>query len=385
MEDHTQNATHSANLVEWPHESELENQHQLQDLLQSGAPGHHLLCDIPQDWLNVLHSGYDPPSVGEFFLKTREMPATYMYQFVTVDKDNNTVAMRNIFGRTDSVFRPGDCNAEVTIHPLDPFEFIRAQVFSHREGWLLNGPLDDAELADDDSVFIDQADSQQQMAMSKVTVRNTTAALVHKQAELPTLHVTWPTMPVNYNWRRVWMWVWALYRDKKVSSFLWRAVHCKLQLGHDRRRYSNATSCAFCPDQMETYEHFYHSCPATNGLWTWFRLVWQQTSGYQLPDSFSTKLFCSIPSRIFRGARLRWMVLSVAHGELLYSLWLQRCRAVHDIADAQTQMSKQMLVVVARHRINRALEAVLHNKRWRCESLSRLCSKLRTKMQEIAP
>jgi len=350
---------------------------------------------IPKDWLVILKEGFDPPSVGEFFLFTREMPNNELFKVKSIDEEKNLVVTDSYNIREDSVassFSP--TYVEFT---LAPFELIRAQVVEHRQGGLVNGPLDEVELELDENIFINQYIHNEMVLtpLTHITVRDTTAALVQKELEIPSLHNTWPLMPVN-RWRRVWMWVWASYRDKKVASFLWRAVHCRLYLGYDRRRYGDDVSCAICPETIESYEHFFHSCPSANDLWTWFRLVWQQTSGYQLRNDFMSKLFCSIPTRIFRSARNRWLVLSVAHGEILYSLWLQRCRAIYDvhdenddnnnhIGDAHIQMSKQVLVAVAKHRIGRALQTIMNNKRWRCANLTQLCEKMRQKMHDIPP
>jgi hypothetical protein len=100
-----------------------------------------------------------------------------------------------------------------------------------------------------------------------------------------------------------------------------------------------------------------------------------------------SKMFCSVPRRTFRSDRLRWTVLFIAHGELLYSLWLQRCRAIHDNDgnDAQALLNKHAVVSLARHRINRALETLSYTRLWKDESLTQLCNKLRKKMQDVPP
>jgi hypothetical protein len=48
--------------------------------------------------------------------------------------------------------------------------------------------------------------------------------------------------------------------------------------------------------------------------------------------------------------------MTTVHGELLYSLWLQRCRALFD--KDPLQMSPQVLIAVARHRITTALSTI---------------------------
>jgi hypothetical protein len=124
-------------------------------------------------------------------------------------------------------------------------------------------------------------------------------------------------------------------------------------------------------------------CPPASELWQWFCKVWKQTSGHQLGSTLADKLFCSLPKRICKGARNKWMVLAIAHGELLYSLWLQRCRAVFD--KDTSQLGKHVLIAVATHRIDRALKTIEETKRWKCDMLTNLCRQLRKNMHNKPP
>jgi hypothetical protein len=341
---------------------------------------------IPNDWLDIINNGFDPPSIGEWFLPSREMPPSIVYRVKSVNSDDNEVVLETFPVRLDAVINccsPNDnpnTSPTLTHASLDPFEPIRAQVIVHREGWICNGPLDTIELLSDEDIFINQSIRNKivSVPISQMTVRNTTIALV--PVVKPTFR-SWNMTTVN--WRRVWMWVWASYRDKKVSSFLWRLSHRALSLGYNRRSYADS-SCVLCTNNEETYEHFIHLCPSASDLWQGFCKVWKQTSGgHQLGSTLTDKLFCSLPKRIYKGARNKWMVLAIAHGELLYSLWLQRCRAVFD--NDTSQLGKHTLVAVAKHRIDRALKAVEWNQRWKSVMLTNLCRQLRKDMHTMPP
>ena len=146
-----------------------------------------------------------------------------------------------------------------------------------------------------------------------------------------------------------------------------------------RRHYSDDTSCCVCSNQREDYQHFLFACPVAKSVWRWFVLVWSATTGNLLDDSLRSVLLASLPpSRIRRELKHTFTVLSVAHGELLYSLWLCRCRAVFD--EAPHEFTKPVITSVAKFRINRALASVASYHRWSSARLTALTRTLETEM-----
>ena len=65
------------------------------------------------------------------------------------------------------------------------------------------------------------------------TVHGSSAVLTSKLGQTPNIVTKWnPLLLPNIviMWQRVWIWVWASYRDRKISDFLWRLLHQALPL-----------------------------------------------------------------------------------------------------------------------------------------------------------
>jgi hypothetical protein len=239
-----------------------------------------------------------------------------------------------------------------------------------------------------------------QTPLLKLTVRGSCLALTALSSEIPQM-ASWnadlqPYFPQQQQhqqqhhqqhqsrWRRVWTWVWASHRDRKVCDFLWRLLHRSLNLGFDRRRYSqdsDSCSCCVCPDQIESYSHLLIDCPISHHVWRWFILVWHTATDLHLDDTLFGCLFSSlVPSKVPAASKHRWLILSVAHGELLYSLWLCRCRAIFD--QQPNEFSIWAITSTATFRINRALQTVCSAKKWKSDALSRLSACLSDAMKD---
>jgi hypothetical protein len=276
---------------------------------------------------------------------------------------------------SDSVFNIA--SDLLAIRTLSFDVMIRAHVVSHRCGFLCEGPLDDIEL-DPSVIKIDQVVHGElvQTPILLSTVRGTCAALTASQAELPSFTAwssTFPIQMVHFKWRYVWSWVHVSHRDGKVSDFLWRLMHRSLRLGIDRRHYSRqygeSICCAVCPTETETYAHFLFECPTSSDLWRWFCDTWRSCVGVRLGHDLFSCLFCSIRPSNYRSkaAKARWLVLSLAHGELLYSLWLCRCRAIFDEDASQLHLAN--VKAIAKFRMCRSLDTLAYARKYSDPSL----------------
>ena len=129
----------------------------------------------------------------------------------------------------------------------------------------------------------------------------------------------------------------GLHRDHKVSDFLWRLLHRSLHLGRDRIRwpgYDGNVDCQACDGEIETYRHFLVSCPVVKAQWIWLCRVLKDATGKDIQvTTLRHAVFLGLPSHRKTSSpvgRTHRIVLSVLHGEALYTLWLHRCRALFD-------------------------------------------------------
>jgi hypothetical protein len=243
-----------------------------------------------------------------------------------------------------------------------PGLLLRAHVIQHPRGLLCEGFADDVEL-DQQQLVVNQLINGKikTVPLAKSTVRGTNGLLTSSKATTPSLSARWsPMVPFEINWMAVWLWVWAAYRDRKVCDFLWRLFHHALPLGYNRRRFSDDVDCCVCSGQLETYEHLLRDCPSTRAVWAWFRRIWRSAFGTDpFPQDICRALFLCLPPRKNRKrARQRVLVRSIALGELLYAIWLQRCRCLFD--KQPNEFAPLVIVAVARFRIRRALTTVSH-------------------------
>ena len=185
------------------------------------------------------------------------------------------------------------------------------------------------------------------------TVRGSCAALTSLKWKTSLPVWTADMIPgTTIHWSRTWKWIWIPFRERRVNDFLWRLIRRSLSLGIARRRYSNETSCCVCPNTLEDYKHFLHSCPTSRASWRWFINVWRVTTGRQLGHELHNILFASTPTtRFLKNHKHKFIVLATAHGELLYSIWFVRCQSVFN----DDPFSPAAVIALARFRIQRAL------------------------------
>jgi hypothetical protein len=215
---------------------------------------------------------------------------------------------------------------------------------------------------DGDQLLIDQIDTNKTIRkpLLSSSVHGSSQALTALRAKRPTFSKWDAAITGKVNERRVWSWIWASYRNRKVSDFLWRTVHQCLWLGTNRRYFSHDVNCHLC-GVLETYEHLFKDCSASKRFWDWFCSVWKSFCGKSLGTSLESILFGSVSKR-GGASKLYWYVLSTVHGELLYTIWLQRCRLIFD--NEPTAMSLRILVQVFKQRALSAIGTLQHCDKW---------------------
>lgn len=314
---------------------------------------------VPQAWWDILQRGFVAPKVGEWFLDTRTLPAPHVLQAVAVDATSDSATFAVFRLAQDGVLHRHTSAFEHRVFAISSLPLVLAHVQPHWQGWLVVGPADCSEV-DERRLVIDQRQGSKTTAvplLTGFTVRGTTSALTSSTAKQRNFSALWlqdlhrdDTVP----WRRVWAWVWARYRDLKVSDFLWLLLNRALPLGVNRRRYADDTSCCICADKEEDYAHFTFTCPAVQRVLKWFFAAWSVVTGRPFPLTARTAIFASAPSAsALKKHPAEATVLSVAHGELLYAIWLCRCRCIFD-ADPDAFMPA-VIAATARFRINRSL------------------------------
>jgi hypothetical protein len=282
---------------------------------------------IPQRWIDVLHRGPLPLQPDEWAVATRLCPAPEVFQVQEVLVGGRLLC-DTFTTNNDASFGP---TASSTIIQHDS-DLIRAQVVPFLNGHICEGPKDVAEAVLQQLTIL-QGFKRIRVPLATSTVKGTYQALAHGAFKLIKPHA-WTTLLQRVPpWRRIWRWVWSPHRQHKVRDFLFRLLHRRLQLGYDRRAFADDINCAACTSTLETYEHFLHDCPVVSSVWRWFRQLCRSTFERNINNNIDGHLLCSVsPGRIAPARRSTWRLFSSAHGELLYSVWLQRCSALLDDA-----------------------------------------------------
>ena len=278
----------------------------------------------------------------------------------------------------DSSFSTLPSSASLVVRPLASLIRAHVAINNNTSSGIVEGALDTMELLPD-RIVIEQGPRCSPTPILESTVHATRDALTHQQhhttLDLPArLHALWQPllhMPATSRlpWSRIWRWVWAMHHRQRVSDFLWRSMHHALSLGHDRRHFDDATDCPSCLGVVETYEHFLFTCPVSAALWRWFGDLYTRLSPSPQPQQRQQLLLCSLmPGRTTPASRAFTRVKAVIHGELLYALWLQRCRAKFD--DDPHAFTATSVHAVATLNIRRSLVALEQARPLRSESLT---------------
>jgi hypothetical protein len=182
----------------------------------------------------------------------------------------------------------------------------------------------------------------------EATVQATTAVLRADRSSQPiNIQSKWPTLRPSR--KRIFKWVWSNTRDHKVNDFLWKIVHRRLPVG-ERRIYSEDVACP-CGNELETLEHLFGVCSVARRIWKWFAKAWRAGTGRSFHASPRNIFFASIPpGKIRPDRKAYWRLFAIVQPEVLYAIWLQRCRFVYD----DEPFSPPVIAAIARDRIMRA-------------------------------
>jgi hypothetical protein len=306
---------------------------------------------LPDPWQKLLYEGAAAPRSGDWFASSAKAPAEVLRVRVADDKavqlDVAQVASDGSFVLPRSVL-------PARVIARQRFRLPRARVVGGPALFEFVGVVRKLPL-EPDLLACDQARNGKvvRAPLSELTVRGTTAALLLRKAKVADLSVKW-TKPLP--WRRVWKWVWSGNRNRKVNDFLWKLCHRRLPLG-EVRDYDPAAQGCRCGAGLETHEHLFFECPVAKAVWARFLRMWSTTtlSYFSAPPDAQSALFLSVPpSTVKPRRRAFWQLLSIAHTELLYSIWLQRCAATFN----SEYFSPLTVFVLYRSRLDRALDVV---------------------------
>jgi hypothetical protein len=292
-------------------------------------PAQHqrVLAALPERWRAVLERGPAPPRVGEVFATGVELPVGEVVR-VARSAIGGLVTGYYIYPDTEGIYSEQDFEDAPEQDVVGPL--YRAQVVDLGRGRnLVEGTVDrlDAHPARLELLQADPTGRISHKPLLQATAAGTRGAL--KAAAAESSATPW-TVDRPSLARRAWAWTWHPLRDNKVADFLWRVQHRALQLGVDRRRWADdetGGACPFCKLHVETYEHLFQACAAST-VHGKFNNFWQRASGHLAPASLVTPT--SQPRARSASAKARALLLPLLQGELVYSLWLQRNRALFD-------------------------------------------------------
>jgi hypothetical protein len=315
---------------------------------------------LPDAWCLLINDGAAPPCPSEWFMASVIMPASWIFQVVSVA--DNVISMRRFSLNIDSSFNSDD-PTEIDV-PTACFDFIRAHVTEHRHGYLCHGPQQLLEL-DPALLSVDQlvGTRMTRVPLLKTTVRGCAKALTATKASTPNFSV-WDThllQTTPIRWKRIINWIWSPHRDRKINDWLWKLIHRALPLGFNRRRFSDDINCACGTDVVESIEHVFGACAVFSALWAWFRNAWHEATKVVIGDSLYDRLFCSVPTFTRplkqQDNKMYWILFGVAHSELLYCWWLHRCDAVMD--DQLDAFTPTAIAARFRHRLTVHVGAIM--------------------------
>jgi hypothetical protein len=296
------------------------------------------------------------------------MPPKYIY-YVDSIHDTGILALSYKVS-SDSTFHINSF-FPAQFFPFSGFPLFRAHVVPHFNGFLCEGLEEELEI-DTDCLSVDQCVNNKltPLPLTKTTVKGTRSALTAQIASIP----SWTKWPNNISKiigkNKTWRWVWSSYRDRRVSDFLWRLLHKSLYL---------VDSCKACSHTSEDYVHFLLDCPYSKGLFRWFCDVWLATTDFCLDTSLTGVMFCSLPRKISKHLIHTQKILLICHGELLYTLWLTRCRRVFN----DETLPLVVVTSIFKYRAKRSLDTFNANPRW-CSQLTHTTSdELLSNMQKI--
>ena len=280
---------------------------------------------VPHSWRVRLRLGPTAPVPGDWFVADKvPRPTTILH--VTNNDNGSALADTFTINRNNNV-RPLPSPRSHLWHTTD---HVRAHVapldgvLKYR-GYLHRVPL----IAD--KLSIDQRNGHETTAAPVITipVHATTAALTSLKTQQPVnFAVKWPQLQLP--WKRVLRWIWSPYRDRHINDLLFKIIHHRLPIGERRQWDPDLNVACPCGNDLETLTHLFVDCPVARSSWTWFFNSWRVATGRVTVASTRASFFASVPPAHLRNDKAYWRLFSIAQPEMLYCIWLQRCRCLFD-------------------------------------------------------
>jgi hypothetical protein len=293
-------------------------------------------------------------------VQNRRSPPISVLQAIAVTDDDVTYEVLDV---NDQGIIQRPTRQPARIIAKERFPFIRAHVTnvtdvdSHQ---LVTGALSTTPLIPSQISMLQIIDNKiRHSKLSDLTINATTKALTGLKHTLPSFELKWRRIiPPNQPWTRIIRWIWSRHRNRKINDILWKVLHQRLPLG-ENRWWSDDVSCP-CGLELETHQHLFSQCSVSHQFWRWLQTAWRLTTGHNIVINSPSIIFASVPpTRIHKTARAKWHLFSIAHGEAMYCIWLQRCRSIFD----DEPFNATNIASLLRSRIRLALQAAQHLKR----------------------
>jgi hypothetical protein len=311
-----------------------------------------IINSLPNVWTDMLNQGPAAPAPKEWFLRDVKMPAEHINRVVSIE--DNQVHVERFSVNPDSTFVASE--PVVSAVDLNEFDMIRAHVTAHREGLLCHGPQQLLEL-DPARLILDQrhGNTTKQIKIMQSSVKGSRGVLTAAKSEPIDIAAKWPSIQ-QMPWKRVLRWVWMAARDRLVNDFVFKFVHRRLPIGERRDWDKELNVGCPCGQELETAEHLFCECTVAKSVWTWLFNAWESAAGQHLDVTCLNAFFGSVPPARLRAKKAYWQLFGIVQGEVLYSIWLERNRWVHDEQPYSAAAIKGRSVA----RILRAGQACVH-------------------------
>jgi hypothetical protein len=312
---------------------------------------------IPPAWCQLVADGPAEPALGEHFVEEYDAPPNQLFEISAVNDHDFSCTVFDVT-QNGVIQRPSHQPARVIAKQR--FPLIRAHVIHQRSNEITLGALAITPIVSG-QITINQLIEKKikRVPIAELSINSTTKALTHMKQQLPNFDAKWlGIIDIHPSWKRVIKWTWCCNRNRKLNDFLLKLLHRRLPVG-ETRGYADDPGC-LCGDDLETHQHLLVECPIVKPYWKWIQRAWRLTTDHNIATNTPTLIFSSVPpSRISKHSRAKWRLFEIVHPEALYSIWLQRCRAIFDDAP----FSAGSIAVTLRGRIRLALEAARHLQR----------------------
>jgi hypothetical protein len=312
---------------------------------------------IPPAWRQIIVDGPTVPAVGEFFVDGFITPASQVFEVTDVNDQHTRCTVYDV-DRHGVIQRPSRRPARTIA--TQRFPLGRAHISHQRSNDACLGAIATTPIIPDQITINQLIDKKlQRVSIGDLTINSTTKALTSLKHTVPDFDRKWTGILRHHpSWKRVLKWVWCRNRNRKVNDFLFKVLHRRLPVG-ENRDYADNPACP-CGIELETHHHLLVHCASIKRFWQWFaRAVRSSTSIHISIDNTSLILASVPPSRIRKQHRAKHRLLEIAHGEALYSIWLQRCNSFFD----DQPFDSEYIAALLRSRLRLAIQAAQHLKR----------------------